>query len=83
MTDRDFTRTEALNVAWHVRVNGHADVSQENIRKAFAALEREATKLSRVEALPTEWRGRGFVNLVDRNATVECAQDLENALKGS
>jgi hypothetical protein len=43
-----------------------------------AAREQERERLrSACLKLATNWRATSFVNLVDRNATVQCAQELE------
>jgi len=67
MSDRDkYTCPEALNVAWHVRVNGLGDVSPSSLRKAFAALELEVEGL-RAELATAKERlsSRGITELVE------------------
>jgi hypothetical protein len=78
------TKQEALNVAWHVRVNGLRDVAQQTLIDAVAALEQQGETLKRVEALPAAWRERFGLLMHDeriRLAKENCARDLEHALQ--
>lgn len=42
---------EAINVAWHARVNGLDRLTPEHIREAFAVFEKAGEALMRIEAV--------------------------------
>jgi hypothetical protein len=87
------TRQEALNIAWHARVNGLQDIKPEHMLGALAVLESLAVTASAVEALPARWRRRTHT---PKNQTMPriyeahgreqqdtaCADELEAELKG-